>query len=231
MNAAAASLIALVHSPLTGPSAWTAVADGLWRRGRAVAVPRFSAALGAGPPHYDAVAAAVGRQITEAAQGEPVTLVAHSGAGALLPAIADATLDVVGAVFVDALLPHPGESWFATAPEPLQDRLRALAENDVLPKWSDWFLPETITELIPDAVQRERFIEELPRVPLSYFEETAPDPQAWPPPNCAYLRLSEAYERQAEEAARRGWEVQTFDGDHLSILTDPDPIAELIARW
>jgi pimeloyl-ACP methyl ester carboxylesterase len=231
MNAAGASLIALVHSPLTGPGAWTAVADALWRRGRAVAVPRLSTALRAGPSHYDAVAASVGRQITDAAQGEPVTLVAHSGAGALLPAIAHATLDVAGAVFVDALLPHPGESWFATAPRPLQDRLRSLAENGVLPKWSDWFPPATVARLLPDPERRERFIEELPRVPLSYFEESAPDPQEWPPPTCAYLRLSEAYEGQAEEAARRGWEVQTFDGDHLSILTDPDPIAELIARW
>jgi hypothetical protein len=149
----------------------------------------------------------------------------------LLPAIAEATPSVVGAVFVDALLPHPGESWFATAPEPLRGRLLHLAEDGILPKWSDWFPPEAIAELLPDAAQRERFIAELPRVPLSYFEETAPGAPAWPPPHCAYVRLSEAYQDQAEEAARRGWPVEVVDGDHLSIVTDPEPIAELIARW
>jgi hypothetical protein len=43
--------------------------------------------------------------------------------------------------------------------------------------------------------------------------------------------LSETYQDQAEEAARRGWPVEVVDGDHLSIVTDPEPIAELIARW
>ncbi|MCC3761707.1 hypothetical protein K3N28_01285 [Glycomyces sp. TRM65418] len=227
----AASLIALVHSPLTGPSAWTPVAEALRRRGRTVAAPTLTEAIGAAPSHYGAVAASAGRQITEAVQGEAVTLVAHSGAGALLPAIAEATPGVVGAVFVDALLPHPGESWFATAPEPLREHVRALAEGGLLPKWTDWFPPEAIAELLPDPRLRERFRAELPRVPLSYFEEAAPESKAWPPPRCAYVRLSEAYRDQADEAVRRGWRVHAVEGDHLSILTDPEPVAEFIARW
>jgi hypothetical protein len=53
-----------------------------------------------------------------------VVLAGHSGAGALLPAIVDeiaaggdaADVAVHCAIFVDAILPHPGQTWFETAP-------------------------------------------------------------------------------------------------------------------
>ncbi|WP_162181694.1 alpha/beta fold hydrolase, partial [Glycomyces tenuis] len=116
-------LIVLVHSPLTGPSAWEPVADSLQRRGASVAVPTLEGAFEAGPPYHPAVAAAVGRRLAEVGGGRAVTLVAHSGAGALLPAIAAAVPRVGGAVFVDALLPHPGATWFDTVPPPMRERL------------------------------------------------------------------------------------------------------------
>lgn len=221
-------LFALVHSPLTGPSAWEPVAGALRGRGLRVAVPTLQEAFAAGPPYHRAVAAEVGRGL--AAQGGAVTLVAHSGAGALLPAVAEAVPGVGGAVFVDALLPHPGASWFDTVPAAMRERLLDLAEGALLPKWSDWFGPEAMAGLLPDAEQRARFVAELPRVPLDYFRETAPDPRSWPPQRCAYVRLSGAYREQAAEAERRGWPVRVLDGDHLSIMTRPDEVAGLIVE-
>lgn len=221
-------LFALVHSPLTGPSAWEPVAGALRGRGVRVAVPTLGEAFAAGPPYHPAVAAAVGRRL--AAADGAVTLVAHSGAGALLPAVAEAVPGVGGAVFVDALLPHPGASWFDTVPAAMRERLLDLAEGGLLPKWSDWFGPEAMAGLLPDAGQRERFVAELPRVPLEYFRETAPDPRSWPPERCAYVRLSGTYGEQAAEAERRGWPVRVFDGDHLSIMTRPDEVADLLVE-
>ncbi|GAB3650866.1 alpha/beta hydrolase [Glycomyces tarimensis] len=221
-------MFALIHSPLTGPSAWEPVAESLRRRGHRVAVPALAEAFEAGPPYYAAVAASIGRQIAEAGPDAAVTLVAHSGAGALLPAIAEATPGVDGAVFVDALLPHPGVGWFATVPPPMRERLLGLADGDRLRKWSDWFPPGTMEELLPDPDRRRRFIGELPYAPLAYFEEAAPDPASWPPRRCAYLRLSEAYGEQEAEAARLGWTVRRLDGDHLSIATRAEAVAPLL---
>ena len=77
-------------------------------------------------PHIPAIAG-----IAVAALGafdQPVTLVAHSGAGALVPAVVAAVPGAVGSVvFVDATLPYPGRTWFDSAPVELVDRLRELA--------------------------------------------------------------------------------------------------------
>jgi hypothetical protein len=220
-------LLVLVHSPLTGPRAWEAAAAVLRSLGHRVAVPDCTAALEEGGSHYAAVAAAVAAQTGDAATQS--VLVAHSGSGALLPAVAAAVPGTAGAVFVDALLPHPGQSWMDTAPTALREHLASLAEDDRLPKWTDWFPPDVIAGLLPDRPERERFAASVPRVPLSYFEETAPDPEAWPPSWCAYVRLSEVYDKEAVEAERSGWPVHRIDGDHLSLMTRPEAIAGVIA--
>ena len=61
-----------------------------------------------GPPYYRRLAGRVAQGITEQAPAGPLTLVGHSGAGALLPAVThDTGATVAAAVFVDAILPHP----------------------------------------------------------------------------------------------------------------------------
>ena len=51
--------------------------------------------------------------VRAARSAEPLVLVGHSGADALLPSVAAACdAAVAAAVFVDAILPHPGASWF-----------------------------------------------------------------------------------------------------------------------
>jgi hypothetical protein len=219
-------LLVLVHAPLTGPQAWEPAAAALRALGYRVTVPDGTAAMEAGGPHYAAVAAAVAAQ---AGGAERTVLVAHSGSGALLPAIAAAVPGTAGAVFVDALLPHPGRSWMDGASAVLREHLVSIAEGDRLPKWTDWFPPEAIAGLLPDRAERERFAAAVPRVPLSYFAEAAPDSGAWPPPWCAYVRLSEAYEGEAAEAERSGWPVRRIDGDHLSLMTRPEAVAAVIA--
>ena len=216
--------LALVHSPLVGPMTWVPAAEGLRDRGFPVAV----CSPAGGPPYYPRMAEAAARSV--AGTGD-VVLVGHSGAGALLPAIADVLGGRVrGAVFVDALLPHPGSSWFDTAPEPLREHLTALVRDGRLPPWNEWFPADAIEALLPDAEVRERFVGELPRLPIAYFEEPAPAPAGWTGVGCHYVRLSEAYDRAADEAQRRGWTVVREDADHLAPLTRPERISDLIAR-
>jgi hypothetical protein len=53
--------------------------------------------------------------------GRPTILVGHSGAGPLLAAMGESLGCVEGYVFVDAGLPHPGRSWFDSAPPELAE--------------------------------------------------------------------------------------------------------------
>lgn len=213
----------LLHSPLLGPFSWRAAAAELSRLGHAVETPAW-------PPLaeveaddvYGALAQALAGQIS--AGGEPPLLVAHSGAGALVPALADRLAQgPAGAVFVDAILPHPGRSWFDTAPAPFRDELRAGVNNGMLPAWHEWWPPGALERLVPDEGLRQALTGELAPIPVAYFEAPAPQRDVEIP--AAYLRLSGAYDREAAEAERRGWPVRRLALDHLAVLTRPEPVA------
>jgi len=186
-------------------------------------VPDLTGAVAAGPPYYRRLAAAA------VVREEPVVVIGHSAAGPVLPAIADLLGGYVrAAVFVDAQLPHPGRSWFDTAPPALREQLRGLAEDGWLPPWHEWFGPGALEQLVPDTAVRRVFTAEIPRLPLAYFEEPAPvvDLAA----RCGYLRLSAAYDHAADEAQRRGWVVQRAHWDHLRMLRAPTAVADLVSR-
>jgi pimeloyl-ACP methyl ester carboxylesterase len=99
--------LVLVHSPLVRPLTWKPVAQELEAAGHAVIVPSLADAVATGPPYHRKIAQAVVAAI-DADNISSVILVGHSGAGALLPVMADASeVSVVGAIYVDSLLPHP----------------------------------------------------------------------------------------------------------------------------
>ena len=66
-------------------------------------------------------------------------------------------------------------------------------------------------------------------VPLAVFEEDLPPvPDSWRSCHPAYLRFSEPYQEQADEAAQRGWPVRELPGQHLHMLVDPAGVATAI---
>jgi Alpha/beta hydrolase family len=152
-----------------------------------------------------------------------VCVVGHSGAGVLLPLIAEAlTLAVAGLIFVDSDLP-PATGELVLGRAAFMHRLRALATDGVLAPWSKWFGDEAMRELVPDERLRAALEEEMPRLPLSYFRATVPMPDAWDRRACAYLLLSDdAYGHSAAEAVDRGWPMLHIHGvHHLAIATHP----------
>lgn len=134
------------------------------------------------------------------------------------------------AVFVDATLPHPGVSWFDDAPAALVERLRGLVVDGWLPPWHRWFPAGALPALLPDERTRADFVAEVPVLPLAFFDEPAPASRTWPLERCAYLRLSQGYEREAHEAQRRGWPTLREPAHHLAMLTQPRRIASLLDR-
>lgn len=218
-----AQRLLLLHTPLLGPYSLRALAGELERRdvrAEAMAWPRLSSVAG---DYYPALAASLAATI-DGAGGGAVVLVAHSGAGALVPALA-ARLQtpVAGVVFLDAVLPHPGRSWFDTAPVEMRDQLRAGAQMGQLPPWDDWWPPGALARLVPDAEARAALVAELEPLPLGYFEEPAPTIELTSP--AAYLQLSGGYEEEARLAGRMGWPVVSLPLNHLAPLTQPQAVA------
>jgi pimeloyl-ACP methyl ester carboxylesterase len=221
-------LMVLVHSPFLGPSAWAWVARELEQLGRPAVVPSLRAV--ADEPYRP------WRDLWEAVDAVSVTgarrvvLVGHSGAGSLLPAIAQSAAGRVAAIaFVDAFLPPPTGT-ARLVPAEFADELSALATGDVLPPWSSWFGEEAMRELVPDEARRARIEQDIPRVPLSVRDIELPVPEGWDRRPCAYLLLSaEPYAASAADARARGWPTgEVHDGKHLDLVRRPAAVARAL---
>jgi len=152
-----------------------------------------------------------------------VVVVGHSGAGVLLPLVAD-RVGAAAAIFVDALVPA------ADGPTVPSERFRDFLDQlplteGRLPRWSDWWDPAAMAEQVPDAELRGRIEAEQPRLARAFYAEAVPVPASWPPGRVGYLQLSPAYDADAAEAAARGWPVRSLPGRHLDLVTRPAEVA------
>ncbi|WP_326687428.1 MULTISPECIES: hypothetical protein [unclassified Streptomyces] len=227
--------LVLVHSPLTGDVIWRPVADALRARGRTVSVPSLTKALKGDGPYYPKLLTAAAEQAAPCPDERPVVLVGHSGAGTLLPALGERLAaggrPVAGTVYADAQWPHPGQSWLQAVPEDLRAQVRALAHDGVLPPWDEWFPEETLVGALPDPDVRAWFRAGIPRLPLDYFEERAPDAAVDSDHSrAAYLRFSPAYEETAIRAEAIGHRVLRRTSHHLGLVTDPEGTADAIEK-
>jgi hypothetical protein len=209
----------LLHSPLTGPAVWRAVAAEAVRQGLDVTVPDLPDLAKVTPPYYPALGFAVASQIV---RGGPAALIVHSGAGGLAAQVTNSAGSAVAqVVFVDAILPHPGRTWLSTAGDAFGEGLRAKAHDGMAPAWDQWFPPDTLAGLIADPASRKAFARELKPTPMAFLDETAPDLDIPDHVGWAYLRLSKAYEDEARAARRQGRLTLRLDLNHLAMMTRP----------
>jgi len=213
----------LVPSPVVGPGTWRWVAGTLAARGHRVTVPVVPPAIAS--LGWEAFADSVAAQ---AGQEDHAVLVGHSGAGPLLPQIrARARWEPGAFVFVDAAVPpEAGEA--ELVPGGFLADLEAMADDGLLPAFSDWFGPGVMKELIPDEDKRAIVCGELPRLPVSFFESRVPVPRGWASARCGYVQLSEPYAGEAAVAASRGWPVLQRPGAHLDMVTRPVVVTDAI---
>jgi pimeloyl-ACP methyl ester carboxylesterase len=214
-------IIVLVHSPATGPAVWEPVAQELERR------QRHHAVVALGDPVDPAGAVAT---VVDAITGldAPAVVVGHAGAGALLPAIADAAGDrVSGLIFVDAHVPPLSGAAVLTPPEAL-GALRDLAQDGVLPPWHTWFPADVWHRTLPEEALRAKIEADTPSRKLAFFEGEIAVPDGWADARpCAYLLLDkEVYGAEADKARDLGWPVVALRrGGHLHGVRDPGGFA------
>lgn len=215
----------LIHSPLTGPQAWTRLAVELAGRGIEATRPVLPPLQALAAPLYQNLAAVTAPQYL--GQEGPFVLVVHSGAGGIAPALVAASGGQVRAVlYVDAIPPHPGRSWYDTASDGLTASLRAKTDTaGMVPAWDQWFPPDALGSLIPDEHQRAGFLAGLAQTPAAWLEAEAPELDLPDDVGWGFLRLSKAYEREAGEARRLGWPTLRLDLHHLAMMTHPAEVA------
>jgi pimeloyl-ACP methyl ester carboxylesterase len=219
--------VVLVHSPYLGPASLRPLADALAAGGVESCLVDLRVTVSAAPVHQRLIGA-FADAMDEVELTSPSVLVGHSGAGPLLPAFA-AELDelVAGLVYMDAELPTPGRSFRELEPA-LFASLRASAREGQLPRWSDWFTPNPLVELVSDEALRAEMADEEPEVAVEFLKEHRPS-AVWDGPS-AYLRLTEVYAPQAAAARELGWPVRELASNHLAPATDPVPVATALTE-
>jgi pimeloyl-ACP methyl ester carboxylesterase len=214
----------LIHGQPVGPATWQWVAEALTSAGHDVVVPDLRHAALSGQP------AAVVREAVAACPSDTDVVVGHSGAGLLLPAIANSLSTPVRprVVFVDAAIPDcEGEARLNPA---VVDLLRPLAVDGVLPPWSAWLGEGGVEQMIPNSEMRAQVEAELPELPMTLFEDAPPVPAGWCEWPCDYLLSSEEMRGEAERARSLGWSVLEDLGNHLDVVNRAAEVAANLVR-
>jgi hypothetical protein len=219
----------LIHSPLVGPLTWSRVAEEMRERGLGVLVPTLEDSLNSKEPFWKQHADSVSRSLADIRRNTPVILVAHSGAGPLLPVIRQSISNPVRAyVFVDAGIPRDRASRLdlmkSEDPEWANDFQQELEAGGSFPTWS----MEDLQGIIPDDSLRRQMVAELSPRGLDFFTEPIPLFDGWPDAPCAYIQFSAVYEKPAAQARETGWPVYELQAGHFHMLVDAATVTNKI---
>jgi pimeloyl-ACP methyl ester carboxylesterase len=218
------SLILLVHSPLVGPLTWSLVAQQLRAGGFDALTPTLTDSGAPPPPYWRQHADCVRQALMAVPPERPLVLVGHSGAGPLLPVLAQAAGRPVSAyVFVDAGLPHPGRSQFEALPAELR---LALLSGERFPNWSD----ADVRDELPDEHLRRQMLAQVQPRSLSYFQEVMPDSPEWPDAPSGYLLFTSGYRPFVEYARNAGWPSRIVAAGHFAMLVDPSAVSAALVE-
>ncbi|HSL43337.1 MAG TPA: alpha/beta fold hydrolase [Anaerolineales bacterium] len=223
------TLYVLIHSPLVGPLTWSLVADEMRRRGVEVSVPTLTDSPDSDEPFWKQQAQSVSQSLAQIPADTALILVAHSGAGSLLPVIRRRLPNPINAyVFVDAGLPQNGATRIdMMRSENLEWATQFQELLEAGGRFPTWSFAE-LQEAIPDESLRWRMLDEIRPRGLDFFTEPIPVFDGWPDAPCAYIQFSAAYERPALRARQQGWITEQLTAGHFHMLVDPKVVADKI---
>lgn len=222
-------IFVLIHSPLVGELTWTPVADEMKRRGLHVVVPLLKDTPDSKDPFWKQHTDSVSLSLANIPKDQSVILVGHSGAGPLLPVIAQELARPINAyVFVDAGIPRNNATRLDLMK--LEDPLWAiqfeesLKRGEQFPNWSS----DDLHEIIPDENLRKQLITEIHPRSLDFFTEPIPVFNEWPDARCMYIQFSTPYEKPATYAMQAGWLTHELKTGHFHMLVDAEAVTDLI---
>jgi len=223
------NVIVLIHSPLVGTLTWSLVADKMSQRGRDVRVPVLVDSPDSKEPYWKQHAESVSSALAEIPKDTFVTLVAHSGAGPLLPVIRQSIANPVNAyMFVDAGIPKDGASRLdlmkSEDPEWAEQFQAELERGERFPSWN----VDDLREVIPDESLRQEMVAELRPRGLDFFTEPIPVFDGWPDEPGIYIKFSAPYEMPAAQAQQAGWPTYTLEAGHFHMLVDPVAVTDML---
>jgi hypothetical protein len=219
----------LLHSPLVGPFTWESVQKVLEEQSLHVILPAVWDDPNSTLPYWQQHADSVAKDLAQIPAQQKIVLVAHSGAGPLLPAIRQQlTHPVFSYIFVDAGVPRDDLSRLdlmkSEDAEWAEQFHQSLLQGEVFPTWTE----NDLKEIIPDAESRQKLVDELRPRSLHFFTEQIPVQSGWPDAPCIYIKFSQAYEWDATQAKQAGWPVYAIDAGHFHMLVDPIAVADLL---
>jgi hypothetical protein len=219
----------LVHSPLVGPLTWSLVAGEMRQRGLDVLVPILEDSLDSKELFWKQHAQSAAQALADFAQADFVTLVAHSGAGPLLPAIRQLLGNLVnGYVFVDAGIPRDGATRLdlmkSEDPEWAAQFQEYLKGGGHFPDWSF----DDLQEVIPDETLCRQMVSEIRPRGLDFFAEPIPVFDGWPDAPCIYIQFSAPYEHLAAQARQADWPTYKMEAGHFHMLVKPAAVTDLL---
>lgn len=222
-------LYVLIHSPLVGPLTWQLVAREMDRRGYKAITPALSDRPNSTLPFWQQHARSFVKSLERIDSNQAVVLVAHSGAGPLLPILRQSIEHpVISYVFVDAGVPLNDSSRLDLIRQSdLQwaDQFhQALLRGESFPTWDE----DDLREEIPDAGLRRRMVTELQPRSLDFYTEPIPAFTGWPDAPCAYIQFTASYDWDCKRAEQAGWHVRKIHAGHFHMLVDPISVTNLI---
>jgi hypothetical protein len=225
------SVYILIHSPLVGSLTWKLVAEEMRQRDIEVIVPTLVDAPDSEEPYWKQHAESVSQVFAQVPQDTPLTLVAHSGTGPLLPAIRESLANPANAyVFVDAGIPRDGATRLDLMQSEESDWAKEFQEylegGGYFPNWS----MEDLKNILPDDELRAQMVAEIRPRALDFFTEPIPVFKGWPDAPCIYILFSEPYKRAAIQARESGWPTYELEAGHFHMLVDAKAVTNLIVE-
>ena len=221
----------LINSPLVGGLTWSLVADEMRQQGQKAVLPTLKDIPHSVEPFWKQHADSVAQALSYIPKNESLILVAHSGAGPLLPVIRQGTTNPIHAyVFVDAGIPRAGATRLDMMkledPEWSKQFEGSLQRGERFPTWSS----EDLREIIPEEKLRKQLVAEIHSRGLDFFMELIPVFDRWPDAPCIYVLFSQPYARTEIQARQYGWKTYKLEAGHFHMLVDPKAVADIILR-
>jgi hypothetical protein len=219
----------LIHSPLVGPFTWELVQQVMYEQNLRVIIPELSDDPNSTLPYWQQHAESVAQSLVQIPSDQKVILVAHSGAGPVLPAIRQKlTYPIFAYIFVDAGIPRDGLSRLDLMkledPDWAARFHQSLLQGEQFPTWSE----DDLKEILPDGETRRKLVAEIRPRSLPFFVEPIPVQAGWPDAPCIYIKFSASYEWDAMQAKNAGWPDYEIETGHFHMLVDPIAIADLL---